>query len=137
MNAGQIATLESNYAKDLTIDDRITKFKEMLKNGHVNRFPLRYFTDLGKMNFPRKIDYRIKLQLETEMKKLLESRKLLESGTATPAPDANIIFTKVPFAQCEQMLLDKNFRQYLETIMKSKKCLGWVLKNHQYKRHMK
>ena len=29
-----------------------------------------YFTDLGKINFPTKIDYRIKLHLETEMKKI-------------------------------------------------------------------
>ena len=64
------ATLKANYAKDLNIDDSILKFKEMLKNEHVYRVPLRYFTDLGKINFPTKIDYRIKLHLETEMKKL-------------------------------------------------------------------
>ena len=34
-----------------------------------------------------------------------------------------IISTKVPFAQCEQLLLDNNFRQYLWTIMVSKKLL--------------
>ena len=43
----------------------------MLKNGQVHKIPLRYFTDLGKINFPTKIDYRIKLHLETEMNKLL------------------------------------------------------------------
>ena len=41
---------------------------------------LRYFTDLGKINFPTKIDYRIKLHLEKKMQKLLESRKILVSG---------------------------------------------------------
>ena len=30
MNATQIATLKQNYAKDLNIDDRLTKFKEIL-----------------------------------------------------------------------------------------------------------
>ena len=54
------------------------------------------FTDLGKINFPRKIDYRIKLPLETEMKRLSESRKVLASGTAIPVPDEKIIFTKAP-----------------------------------------
>ena len=29
----------------------------MLKNEHVYRIPLRYFTDFGKINFPTKIDY--------------------------------------------------------------------------------
>ena len=56
------------------------------------------------------------------MKKLFESRKLLATGTALPTPDVGIIFTKLSF-QFQQILLDKNFRQYLETIMVSKKIL--------------
>ena len=61
--------------------------------------------------------------METERKKLFEPRKVLAAGTAIPAPDAKIIFTKAPFIQYEQILLDKNFRQYLETIMVSKTIL--------------
>ena len=34
-----------------------------------------------------------------------------------------VIFTKAPFLQYEQFLLDKNFRQYLETIVVSKNIL--------------
>ena len=75
---------------------------------------LRYFWDIGKVNFPTKIDYRIKLFLETNMNKLFESRKLLAAGTDIPAADAQIIFTRAPFVQYEQILLDKNFRQYLK-----------------------
>ena len=37
--------------------------------------------------------------------------------------DAQIIYTSVPFTQHGQILLDKNFRQRLETIMASKKIL--------------
>ena len=37
MNATQIATLKKNYAKDLNIDERITKFKEQLENKQVHR----------------------------------------------------------------------------------------------------
>ena len=117
MNAAQIATLKKNYAKDLIIDERITKFKEQTKNEHICRIPLRYSTDLGKINFPTKINYRIKLHLEKDMKRLFESRKVLATGTAIPVPDAKIIFTKAPYIQYEQILLDKSFRQYLETIM--------------------
>ena len=54
------------------------------------------------------------------MKKLFESKKQV---TAIGASDAKIIFTKAPFLQFEQFLLDKNFRQYLETILVSKKYL--------------
>ena len=85
--------------------------------------PLRYFCDIAKINFPTKIDYRIKLFLETNMNKIFKSKKLLAAGVALPNADAQIIFTKAPFLQHEQILLDKNFRQYLETIMVSKKIL--------------
>ena len=57
------------------------------------------------------------------MDKLFESRKVLASGTAIPEVDTEIIFTKAQFVQYEQILLDKNFRQHLETIMVSKKIL--------------
>ena len=119
----QIATLKQNYAQDLNIDEHITKFKQQPKNEHVYRIPLRYLTDLGKINFPTKIDYRIKLHFEKDMKKLFNSRKVLATWTAIPAPDAKIIFTKAPYIQYEQDLLDKNFRQYPETIMVSTKIL--------------
>ena len=123
LNVMQIATTKKNYGKDLNIDDRITKFKEMLKNERVYRIPLRYFTDIGKINFPTKIDYRVKLHLKKDMKKLFESRKVLAAGANIPSPDAKIIFTKAPFIQYKQILLDKNFRQYLQTIMISKQIL--------------
>ena len=65
------------------------------------------------------------------MKKLFESRKVLATGTAIPAPNVKVIFTKAPFIQYEQILLDKNFRQYLETIMVSKKILRMVTQKTQ------
>lgn len=42
-------------------------------------------------------------------------------ATIPSNPDAKIIFTKALFIQYQQILLDKNFSQYLETIMVSKK----------------
>ena len=84
-------------AKNLNIDDRITKFQDQLKDKYVYRIPLRYFRDLGKINVPVKIDFRIKCHLETEMKRLFESRKVLTSTTAIPAPDAKMIFAKATF----------------------------------------
>ena len=81
------------------------------------------FQTLEKLNFPTKIDYRIKLFLETNMEKLFESRKALAANATIPELDAEIIFTRAPFVQYEQILLDKNFRQRLETIMVSKNIL--------------
>ena len=57
------------------------------------------------------------------MKKLFGSRKVLTSGTVVSAPNVKIIFTKAPFVQYEQLLLDKNFTQYPETIMLFKRIL--------------
>ena len=87
------------------------------------RILLGYFSDIGKINFPTKIDYRIKLFLETDMDKLFEPKKVLALTESIPKADAEIIFTRAPFIQYEQILLDKNFRQHLETIMVSKKIL--------------
>ena len=94
-----------------------------MKNEHVYRILVKYFKDLGKINFPLKIDFSIKCQLQTDMKRLFESKKVLAAGSAVPSPDAKIIFTKATFIQYEQILQDKNFRQYLETIIVSKKIL--------------
>ena len=98
-------------------------FKEQLKDEFIYRIPLRYFSDIGKINFPTKIDYRIKLFLETQTGQLFESRKPLAANPVIPDPDAEIIFTKAPYVQYEQILQDKNFRQHLETIMVFKKIL--------------
>ena len=58
------------------------------------------------------------------MTRLFESKKVLAASTISPpAPDAEILFTRAPFIQYEQILLDKNFRQHLETIMASKKIV--------------
>ena len=66
----------------------------------------RYFTDIGKIKFPLKIEFRMKCHLKIDMKKMFDSRK---NVTTTDAPEANIIFTKALFIQYEQFLLDKNF----------------------------
>ena len=84
----------------------------------VYRIPLKYFCGLGKINFPTKFDLKIKCTLETEMKKLFESKKMLKQlkigatagstnandygpATSPGTPDAQIIFLKVLFIQYE------------------------------------
>ena len=124
LNAAQITEKKKQHANDLNIDDRITLFQDQIADEYVFRIPLRYLSDIGKINFPTKIDYRIKLFLETDMNKLFESGKVLPSTTTMiPSADAEIISTRAPFVQYEQILLDKNFRQHLQTIMVSKKII--------------
>ena len=64
----------------------------------------------------------IKCHPEKKMKRLFESRNVHGSTAVIPAPNAKI-FTRAPFIKYEQILLEKDFRQYLETIMVSKKIL--------------
>ena len=58
------------------------------------------------------------------MEKLFESTIVI-TGAASVDREAKTIFTRVPFIQYEQLLLDNSFRQYLETIMVFKNIL-WV-----------
>ena len=82
-----------NWFTNLNVNERITKFQNQVKHEFVFRIPLHYFTDIGKINFPLKIGFRIKCHLEADIKKLFESK------TTVGAPDAKIIFTKVSFLQ--------------------------------------
>ena len=91
------ATVKANNTKELNIDARISKFQDLLKDEHVCRIPLRYLTDFRKVNFPVKIDFRIKRHFETELKRLFEYKKVFATGAAIPSPDAKINFTKAPF----------------------------------------
>ena len=54
---------------------------------------------IGKINFPLKVDFKLKCHLKIDMKKLFESKKKV---TSTGAPDAKTIFTKAPFIKYEQ-----------------------------------
>ena len=130
-------TFNSTTPADITylnIELRIKDFQDILKSEHVYRVPLRYFCDIEKINFPLKIDFKIKCHRETDIKKLFEWKKKVN---AISTPDAKIIFTKAPFLQYEQFLLAKNFRQHLETIMVSKKILRMGVQKTPVQNHMK
>ena len=62
---------------------------------------------------------------------------VLEGTIKIPSADAQIIFTKAPFIQYEQILLDKNLREYLERILVSKKILRMGAQKNTYKKYMK
>ena len=71
-------THNSTVPADITddnLDNRLDKLKYQLKNEYIYRIPLRYFSDIGKINFMLKNDFNIKCHLETEMKRLFEFKK--------------------------------------------------------------
>ena len=61
----------------------------------------------------------------------------IDIDTIAITPDAKIIFTKAPFINYKQILLNKNFRQFLETILVSKKILRIGVQKTPYKKHTK
>ena len=63
------------------------------------------------------------------MKRLFESK---DKVTTLGAPDAQFFFLKAPLIQYEQILLAKNFRQYLETIMLFSKFLRMGIQKTLY-----
>ena len=61
-----------NNRTDYNLGDRIAKVEDQLENKFVYRITLRYLCDLEKINFPTKIDMKIRCTLETDIKKLFE-----------------------------------------------------------------
>ena len=107
-------TQRKKQVTDENLDERIEKFGVQIDDKYVYRIPLKYFCDLGKINFPTKIHLKIKCSLETEMKKLFETKKMLKQlkigatagstnasgysrATSPGTPDAQIIFFKSTF----------------------------------------
>ena len=73
-----------------------------------------------KNHFPLKIDFKIKCNLEKEIKIFFEFYKKV--ANITP-PEEKIIFNKALFIQYEQFKLNKSLIQYIEVIMISTKIL--------------
>ena len=69
------------YFNRTTLEGGITKLQNQLKSDFVYTITLCYFTDIGKINFPLMIDFRIKCHLETVIKRLFDSKKSNDKGT--------------------------------------------------------
>ena len=80
---------------DEKLDNRITLFIDQPKNECAYRVALQYFTDIGKINFPLKIYFKITCHLETDLKTLFESKKRV---TVIGAPNANLYLLKLPLS---------------------------------------
>ena len=90
---------------------------------------LRYFTDLGKLSFPTKIDYRIKIHLEKKMQKLLKPRKVLVSAAVNEMekPERNdskfnlqILLKQAATKKIRLGVWDHPLGEYLYILMKNR-----------------
>ena len=57
-----------------------------------------------------------------------------ETDGTPQTPDVQIVLLKAPMIQYEQLTLDTNFRQYLETILFSAKVLQMGVQRHHSKK---
>ena len=88
------------YRTDDSLEERQDKFVAQIDTKYVYRVPLKYFWDLDEINFPTKIDLKIRSTLQTEMEKLFESKKKVTA--------IEIVFATAPFIQYSQILLMKS-----------------------------
>ena len=63
------------YKTDFNLKDCQDKLGAQIDAKYLYREPLKYFCDLGKINFPTKIDLKIRCTLQTETKKLFKLKK--------------------------------------------------------------
>ena len=146
-----LAQENGSLVSEENFNDSEAKFRNQLKNKYVYRVPLKYICDLGKINFPTKIDIKIRLTLEADIKKLFESDANLNSGlktgktngttnladyniAAAGSPGAQIVLLKAPMIQYEQLTLDTTFRQYLKTILYSARSLRMGVQKTPYQK---
>ena len=81
-----------------------------------HRIPIRFFTSLGLVNFPHKIDTRFLFTLENNMNRLFET---IAKTDVPNEPDAQIISHDTPYISYPQTTLDNNFLAYFNGILRS------------------
>ena len=96
---------------DKNLGSRITDFHDQLGKNFFYRIPLKFFTDLGLVNFTHSSDTKFIFTLESNLNKLLEDNKKVTSIPRNP--NAKIIFHDHPYIQYQQILLDDSFLAYL------------------------
>ena len=78
------------------------------------RIPLGFFTSLGLVSFPHKIDTQFLFALEDNMSKLFETNA---KADVPNEPDAHIIFHDTPYISYPQITVDDYFLVHLNAIL--------------------
>ena len=116
---------------DSSLSERVTDFLQLIGRKIYYRIPLRFFTSLGLVNFPHKIDTRFVFTLENNLNRLFETNAKLD--IIPNEPDAQIIFHNISYISYPQITLDDNFLAYLNAILRSRSALrtGVILSPYQ------
>ena len=115
---------------DKNLESRITNFHNQLGKKIFYRIPLKFFTDLGLVNFTHNTGTKFMFTLENNLNKLFEDNKKV---TAIPRnPNAQIIFHDNLYIQYQQILLDDSFLAYLNASLMSKTARRMGIFNAPY-----
>ena len=106
---------------DQNLSNRITSFNALISQKLHYRIPLKYFVDLGLVNFPEKTNTKFIFMLESNKNKRFESNVKV---IAIPrVPDAQILYHDTPYISYQQITLNENFQVYFNATLQSKMAL--------------
>ena len=114
------STTEANRT-DLNLNYRLNSFNSLISKKLYYRIPLKYFVDLGLVNFPEKTDTKFIFILKSNMNKLFESK-----AKVTPMPrfpNVQILHHDTPYISYQQLSLDDNYKTYFNITLLSKMAL--------------
>ena len=110
------------HRTDANLGKRVTNFLGLIERKIYYRIQLGFFTSLGLVNFPYKIDIRFLFTLQNNLNRLFETNAKLDNITSEP--DSQIIFHDTRCISYPQITLDDNFLAYLNAILRSCSPLG-------------
>ena len=103
---------------DQILGSRITEFHGTLGQKNYYRIPLKFFTDLGLVNFAHNTNTKFTFTLESNLNELFESNKKVDDIPRNP--DAQIIYHDFPYIHYQQIVLKDNFLAYLSASLREK-----------------
>ena len=109
---------------DLKMNYKLNNFNSLISNPHKKlcyRISLKYFVDLGLVNFLEKTNTKFIFILESNMNKLFESKAKVSPIPCIP--NAQILYHDTPYISYQQISLDDNYQTYFNATLHSKRAL--------------
>ena len=125
---------DADHRTDDSLNQRIRKFKNQLKNTYWYRIPLKYLVEIGLVNTPIKFNTKWRLTFETNMQKLFESKTNQAADGLPDTVDAQIILESAPYLLFYQFSLEDTSRTYFEGAMISEQVLRTGIKYSPYQK---
>ena len=106
---------------DQNFSNRITSFNGLISQKLYCRIPLKYFVDLGLVNFSEKTNTKFIFTLESNMNNFSETNAKVTVINRTS--DAQRLYYDTPYISYHQITLEGNFQVYYNATLRSKTAL--------------